>query len=248
MPVYNDYYKQVAHLFTDIRLDQKEEIDLTLDVVKKYVNPEFGRLLDIGTGTGRYAIPLVRQGYKVVGLDRSHDQLKYFPLNSANAICANSMMLPFKDAEFFCCLCILMLHQLQDDERNKTLHEIFRVLRNDGYLVIKTCTHDDLHKRPFNDIFPTGLKVNLSRYPDIDLLKHEIQYLGFRKVETASTFSLQNLETPKLLHSIKNKHNSTMALIPNQEFEEGCRLLEDLLQHIEYVQIPHYHTIVVAKK
>jgi len=248
MPTYDDYYKQVAHLFNDIRLDQKEEIDSTINVIEKHTKSKIGTLLDIGTGTGRYTSPLVSKGYKVIGLDKSFDQLRYFSVNFKNAICASSATLPFNNAVFSCCFCILMLHQLSDNERNQTLGEVYRVLKNNGTLIIKTCTHDDLRKRPFNDIFPTGLKINLSRYPDIEILKQELENFGYRLAEKINTFSVQSLETSKLLYSIKNKHNSTMALIPTDEFEKGYRFLENSMQSNEFTQIPHHHTILVARK
>ena len=67
------YADQYDLLYTD--KDYEAECDLIEDVFRKYGNREIKTILDLGCGTGNHAIPLVRRGYQVTGVDISEDML-----------------------------------------------------------------------------------------------------------------------------------------------------------------------------
>jgi len=67
------YADQYDLLYTD--KDYEAECDLIEDVFRKYGNGEIRTILDLGCGTGNHAIPMVRRGYQVTGVDISEDML-----------------------------------------------------------------------------------------------------------------------------------------------------------------------------
>ena len=54
--------------------DYKQEIDYIISLINKY-SPDANNLLDLGCGTGLHAIHLAENGYRVTGVDQSHDMI-----------------------------------------------------------------------------------------------------------------------------------------------------------------------------
>ncbi len=105
-----------------------------------------GKVLDIGTGSGRLAIELskVKQnGYYMVGLDISATMLKQAlaysgkPKSSRpiNYIQATSAQLPFPDGTFDVVTSYASLHHWKDPVQ--VFKEIWRVTRNGGLILIR---------------------------------------------------------------------------------------------------------------
>ena len=112
--------------------------------------PEGGDLLDAPCGYGRYAIPLARAGYRVVGVDRSETLLGEARRRTGHErwpklTRADYRELPFPDASFDAALNLFTsLGYLGDGEDTRVLAEIGRVLRPGGRLVIETMHRDRL--------------------------------------------------------------------------------------------------------
>src|SRR6266545_39094 len=244
---YKAYYDTIASVFDRLRLDRGAEIETTLRLIAQFVNSEDGYILDIGCGTGRYAEPLGKAGYSVLGIDQSLSQLKHGP-DSLPLICADAAAPPFRDHFFAACLMILVIHQVTSSERRKWLEESCRILSPTGKLILKTCSHDNLRNRPFHSFFPSGLKINVQRYPDIPELSDQIRACGFGNIEVVPTFSEEFLNKADLLSSMRQKHNTTLALIPPEELEKGCIEMESAVANQDVICIPHHHTVLIAQK
>lgn len=96
------------------------------------------RLLDLGTGTGRYALVAAQQRARVVGVDTSPAMLEFARTRSAgqsvHLVRANAMRLPFADASFDVALAVTSLCFVADPLT--LLHEVRRVVKPGGRLVI----------------------------------------------------------------------------------------------------------------
>ena len=243
---YKKYYKEIAPIFDRLRLDREIEISYTSSIICRFISQNC-LILDIGCGTGRYASYLEELGYNVIGVDLSQEQLNYVP-KSIPTFCASATNPPFDNDFFSCCIIILVIQLLSPEERKKAFFGAYRVLKKDGIFIIKTCSHDDLRKRPFNDVFPSSLPINLKRYPDIPIIKNNLEEIGFEILDVIPTYTEQELKTSELLDSIKNKHNTTLALLPNEEFITGYRSLVKKYEKNKNIRIPHRHTIIVSRK
>lgn len=98
-------------------------------------------VLDVGAGTGRYALKLARSGARVTAIDRSPEMLAVarqkaqaegLPIDFQLASFENS--LPFEANQFDLLICALALCHVPDLAR--TVQEFARVLRKGGYLLI----------------------------------------------------------------------------------------------------------------
>lgn len=103
------------------------------------------RLLDVGCGTGTDLEKLrARYGESVelYGVEPSKDMLKQVPqtvVESRNVHFSNATAdkLPYADNFFDYVTCSLVLHHLSDDDRQKALKEMHRVLKPDAMVLIK---------------------------------------------------------------------------------------------------------------
>ena len=100
--------------------------------------------LDAGTGTGRYARKLARQGIKVCALDQSPEMLAIARKNAQEGALKINFQrgsidtLPFRSSHFELVVCGLVLCHIPD--LIQILHEFSRVTKDGGYLLIS-----DLH-------------------------------------------------------------------------------------------------------
>jgi ubiquinone/menaquinone biosynthesis C-methylase UbiE len=99
-----------------------------VDAIRK-VLPK-GRGLEIGVGSGRFAVPL-KINY---GIDISFALLKIAQARGINVICADALKLPFKDSSFDYALIAFTICFLK--KPLKALIETNRVLKKDGHVII----------------------------------------------------------------------------------------------------------------
>jgi radical SAM protein with 4Fe4S-binding SPASM domain len=97
-------------------------------------------ILDVGCGTGNYALELAQKGAKVFGVDNSEWMLRIAIKNAVERGVtidhkhASLEELPFPDASFDVVLCMNVL-EFSASPR-KAVSEMFRVLKNDGHLIV----------------------------------------------------------------------------------------------------------------
>ena len=89
------------------------------------------RVLEIGVGTGRYAVPLQKSGIRVVGVDISPKMVaRGLEKGMRDAVFADGAHLPFRDATFDAVTSSHVLHLVAD--WRTVLQEAARVLRPEG--------------------------------------------------------------------------------------------------------------------
>jgi ubiquinone/menaquinone biosynthesis C-methylase UbiE len=99
--------------------------------------PERGEsVLDLGTGTGHYAMDLARHGLHVVGYDRSEAMLEVARGKKSSVTWrqGDAASLPFEDAHFALVLSVTMLEFV--DDPSAVLDEMWRVTAPGGRMVV----------------------------------------------------------------------------------------------------------------
>lgn len=108
------------------------------------------RLLELGVGTGRIAIPFIKAGYSYTGIDLSRRMMEYLrkkldgDSDRAHLVCGDVMRLPVADTAFDVVLIVHVLH-LVDDWR-QVLDEARRALRPQGALVLASDEREEQDK------------------------------------------------------------------------------------------------------
>ncbi|TML08077.1 MAG: methyltransferase domain-containing protein [Actinobacteria bacterium] len=151
------------------------------------------RLLDVGGGTGNYAVALRDEGWDPVVCDRSPDMLAHAAAKGVETVPADAQELPFADASFDAVMCVSMLHHV--DDRPRALAEQRRVLRPGGRGALMTYTREDIEHAWYHDYFPSTRAWMDASHPRLaellDLLPraHRIEVV-FRDLEDASLAAL----------------------------------------------------------
>ncbi len=111
-------------------------------------------LVDIGGGTGNYALALAREAWQPVVVDRSAQMLEQAAGKGLETIRANATRLPFADESFDAAMLVSMLHHVDDPAQ--ALAEAKRVLRPAGRLAVMLFTREDIADAWCLDYFPSS--------------------------------------------------------------------------------------------
>jgi ubiquinone/menaquinone biosynthesis C-methylase UbiE len=132
-------FDRAAGFYDDSRGLSPEVAERVADRIEEAVGPE-ARLLEVGVGTGRIALPLHRRGREIVGVDLSRPMLERYRAKAAAAglpppavVRADAGRLPFRDAWADAVLEVHVLHLVPAWER--VLEEVRRVLADGGVLL-----------------------------------------------------------------------------------------------------------------
>ncbi len=95
--------------------------------------------LDVGCGTGVLAQRLSRLGYRMSGVDPSEGMLAVLRADAPDvqALQGSGTALPFADSSFDLAYCVAVMHHVADPgEVRETLHEMYRVIRPGGRVLV----------------------------------------------------------------------------------------------------------------
>jgi SAM-dependent methyltransferase len=133
-------FDRAAGYYDESRGIPPEVEELAADRVEAAVGRD-GRLLEVGVGTGRVALPLYRRGREVVGVDLSGPMLERYRAKAAAAglppppvLRADATRLPLRDACVVAVLEVHVLHLIPDWKL--VLAEAKRVLVPGGVVLI----------------------------------------------------------------------------------------------------------------
>ena len=130
---YYDRGRERSRLETTSRLEYLR----TRELLGRFLPGPPARILDVGGGTGAYAVPLIEAGYDVVLVDPVPlhvDQARQAGANSA--VVGDARSLEFDDDSFDAVLLLGPLYHLTDrDDRVRALRETARVARPSGVIL-----------------------------------------------------------------------------------------------------------------
>ena len=107
------------------------------------------RVLEVGVGTGRYAVPLQKSGIRVVGVDISRKMVEFgLAKGLRDVVFAEAARLPFVSGSFDVATTNHVLHLIPD--WRDVLREIARVTREWYFTVIERSDRVDSIKREYD--------------------------------------------------------------------------------------------------
>lgn len=204
------------------------------------------RVLDVGCGTGRFALALAERGSKVWGVDPSPEMLAQARRTAGARVGlkqAAAEDLPFKDAWFERALLVLVVHLV---DRPRALAEVARLLAPGGRAVIATFVDEHFDAFWLNRVFPSLIDIDKRRFPRPDALAGELREAGFADVSMRRLTQTARVERDVVLERVRGRYISTLQLIPDDEYANGlARAERELPDEIEY---PLDWAILVAAK
>lgn len=241
---YNSYYEKIGEEYNKIRLDSDNNMENVIRMIKKYTPRKDATILDIGCGTGKYGELMEKHDFKVVGIDQSETQIKQ-ATQLIEAYHEDATNLSFADNTFDICTMIIMIQQLTKENRLKALKEAYRVLKPNGILLIKTCSHSDLESRFTAKYFPRTLEIDQKRYPDIEELKSNLS--DFKEIKIENSSVLVKKEKEKLIERFQKRGTSNLSFLTEEELNEGIKKFEEDYQD-KIIEKEVKNTFVIARK
>ena len=193
-------FDRVAAIYDETRSLSPKVISHVLGIL---VDQLLGRsVLEVGVGTGRYAVPLQKSGLDVVGVDISHKMVELgLGKGLRNVVLADGARLPFTPRAFDLSTSNHMLHLVPD--WREVLLELARVTRDSYFSMIErssrtTNLHREydrlaadagykwvapgLHERDLPDILKPDLVMPVGPFEDVvpaDLILEELEARSF---------------------------------------------------------------------
>ncbi len=208
------------------------------------------RVLDVGCGTGRFAVRVRRyhEGPSF-GVDSSVEMLKRAASRQAAAargargvsrtgvgrarrrpvhwVAGDAHSLPLKSGSVDRAYMTMVIHHIE--KRVTALREIHRVLRPGGRCLIMTSSHSAIRAHVLRH-FPGVVATDLKRFPPIPTLKAEMKRAGFKNVRSRLVRHREDeIPIEKYLCMVKNKYISTFTVMEKHKFERGLRVFEKRL-------------------
>jgi ubiquinone/menaquinone biosynthesis C-methylase UbiE len=181
------------------------------------------RILDLGCGTGRFTAPLATAfGVEVIGVDPSKKMLerareKRHPNVRYELGPAESIPLPDRSVDVvFMSMCF---HHFGD--RNLAGRECRRVLRDDGTLLVRTGTREQIESYASHPFFPSSRAMMEEILPDVPTLRGIFEAAGFRFA--AAQIVVQEIAPSWSAHADKLAAggDSVIARLDRAELERG---------------------------
>lgn len=128
-------FDRIAHLYDATRGLAEEQMQPIADAFAKALEG-YARVLEVGVGTGRFALPLQQRGVPLLGVDISARMMQRGREKGVrNTLLADALHLPFRAKAFDAAYSIHVLHLVADWRR--ALEEVRRVTR-DAYFTVAT--------------------------------------------------------------------------------------------------------------
>lgn len=263
-----EYYDEFAEVEWE-RLNNpysRVEFESTMHLIKKYF-PKKGKILDIGSGPGRYSLKLAEMGYQMSLLDISEKELDIakdkFVLNNYSSDgfhCLSALELDkFKDEEFDAILLLgPMYHLHKKEDRKKVLDSVNRILKSNGVAIIAYInTLGVLKSSVFEcpDVFENHTE-KLQQYLKGDLsLSHEESFTSaFFTTPQHALEEIQNSKLEILSHAGAESFVSGMHLELRKLKQQSEELYNKYISMaVECCELPQYreateHLNIVVRK
>ena len=219
-------YDKLADIYDQQRALSEEKELLWVNLLKKHLAlDERSRVLDVGCGTGRFAIAIRKHlQCSVVGVDPSSFMLAKAKGKSVAGITwlqGRAETLPFPKGTFDACFASQVVHHF--DDKHQAFAEVYRVLCESGRVGIRYSSHAELRASPDYRFFPTALLIDLERMPDTPQIKDILQKVGFGLLEERSIRQQFFESSQDYLDKMKSKYGSVLSLISEEEYQEGLQ-------------------------
>ena len=229
-------YKKIAASYDKGRSLPEESIKIWLSEITTLGELREGsKILDLGCGTGRFALPFAQHlKLHVVAVDASAEMLARGKQKDKEGQVEwqqeDAQQLSFADENFDCVFMSHLLHHVND--KQAVMNESFRVLKKGGNCLVRFGSHAQMRRMLEYRFFPEALRLDLARIPDTDEIKHLMRTAGFQNLIVKEISYRFSVSVKDRLAKVRQKHISAYTLIDEEAFEEGYKRLEAyLLEH-----------------
>jgi SAM-dependent methyltransferase len=217
-------FAPMAARYDELRPAWRELAELTLAELEGA-----RRLLDVGCGTGRFAVLAAeRLGARVWGVDPSAEMLARARARAGARESgwrqASAEQLPFKDGWFDAVHAHLVLHLV--DSVPRAVAEMLRVLGGDGRIAIVSFRPEHFDRFHLAPYFPSLTEIDRARFPTPAEIAAQLRAGGLEQVRESSVHQQLELAPEAVLERVRGRYISTLYLLDDDEYQAGLARLE----------------------
>lgn len=228
-----DYHK-IAPFYDKGRLLSEQNLKLWLNLFAERSKTARGvSLLDLGCGTGRFAIPLERDmGFGVTGADSSQEMLSKAREKDKEGLITwdfvDAHSLKYLDHSFNI---ILMSHLLHHVERPTiVIDECKRVLKPSGVILIRHGAMEQIRDDVEHIFFPEVIEIDEQRTPTVESVEGWLKTAGFVDIISEEIVQQTFESGREHLEAARVRNTSVLNMISEEAFETG---VERLAQYVK---------------
>ena len=241
-----------ATSFGKYRSQTTETTSALIRSVLRYVPTSPGaRVIDIGCGTGRYALLLVSATEaQVFATDLSRAMVdKSREKDNGQDVSwflSDACRMPFAGESFDVAFLFLVLHVVKDSKT--ALQEAYRILRPGGYCLILTHSRTQLDRQTVFRYFPEARKLNKRRMLSLTKLKELVREIGFHHLRTEEFVEATACSREAFLEKVRSRPNTSLRLMSDADFQRRYEALEAAVAGQEECTEESSITLLVARK
>jgi ubiquinone/menaquinone biosynthesis C-methylase UbiE len=241
-----------AASFEKFRSQTTETTTALIRSVLLYVPSSPGaRVIDIGCGTGRYALLLASMtearvfatdlSWAMVEKGRQKDNAQNMSWSLSDAC-----RIPFADESFDAALLFLVLHVLKDPK--EALQEAYRILRPGGHCLILVHSHAQLDRQILFRFFPEARKLNKRRMLSLAKLRELVREIGFHHLRTREFSEATTYSRDAFLEKVRGKPNTSLRSMTDADFKRRYEALEAAVAGEEKITEESFSTLLTVRK
>jgi ubiquinone/menaquinone biosynthesis C-methylase UbiE len=227
-------YSKIAAYYDKGRSLSDKNIEMWLVLVSRYARLQDGtRVLDLGCGTGRFAIPMARYfRCKVTGADSSGEMLARSQEKDTERLVnwntQDAQNLMYDDGVFDVVFVSHLLHHV--DSPIAVLKECRRVLTNSGVIIVRYGSLEQIRQGVEYIFFPEALAMDELRVPTVAIVEKWLKDTGFKGIVTEEVRQQTYAAPRDHLESVKVKNISALSMISQVAFTRGVNRLEEYIK------------------
>lgn len=195
-------------------------------------------ILEVGVGTGRIALPLVRQGLRVTGVDLSLPMMRVFQSKLTNdaertrtsLLRADATSLPFRDGSFAVALEVHVLHLIP--RWRDALTEVRRCLQTGG--VFLHAHHADQYDDAIESAPSPWSEVRAKWREIVREMGYYSNWVGIKtdaeQTDALNEVSRELTELPAVRWTATETYAARFASIRDRKFSDTWRVPDDIFQ------------------
>lgn len=227
-------YGRIAEFYDVGRGLSEENRDFWLALIRKMGLVQAGaRVLDLGCGTGRFALPMARSlGIQVIGADSSFEMLakavKYDTGSEVSWHRQDASCMGYRDASFDFVWMSHLLHHV--DSPQTVVAECWRVVRDSGALLVRYGAIEQIRSDVEHVLFPEVLAIDQARTPSVQDVEGWLDAAGFTEVTSEEIVQQTYSDAASRLSAAKARSTSALSLISPAAFHAGVQRLGRYVQ------------------
>ncbi len=227
-------YSSISSHYDKGRSLSAANIDLWLRLIRKYTKISSSTsFLDLGCGTGRFAMPIaIRFRCQVTGADRSPEMLARAKDKDVSKLVTwdlqDAGLLTYNDNSFDVVFVSHLLHHI--DSPRDVLKECKRIVTPSGALFIRYGAIEQIRRDVEHTFFPETLPIDERRTPSVALVEGWLAEAGFIDLISREIVQRTYESAIARLKAARLKSTSVLTMIPQEAFESGICNLEKYLK------------------